>query len=76
MRLEDWTDGYYLAITTPYELQEGADCKNVSVQVAGNTGSVTSGEGLTMKVVKLADGKVWLSDSASEKGYVLTMEED
>ena len=76
MRLEDWTDGYYLAITTPYELKEGAECKNVSVQVAGNTGSVTSGEGLTMKVVKLADGKVWLSDSASQKGYILTMEED
>lgn len=76
IRIEDWEDGYFLSMTTPYLLEEGADISGVSVKVAGATGTVASGTGLSMKVVKKADGRVWLHDPVSDHGYVLMMVED
>ena len=76
IRIEDWEDGYFLSMTTPYLLEEGADISDVSVKVAGATGTVASGTGLSMQVVKKADGRVWLHDPASDHGYVLMMVED
>ena len=76
IRIEDWNDGYFLSVTTPYLLEEGADISGVTVKVAGATGTVVSGTGLSMKVVKKVDGRVWLHDPASDHGYVLMMVED
>lgn len=76
IRIEDWEDGYFLSMTTPYLLEEGAEISDVSVKVAGATGTVASGTGLSMKVVKKADGRVWLHDPASDHGYILMMVED
>lgn len=76
LRIEDWEDGYFLSVTTPYLLEEGADINDVTVKVAGDTGTVVSGTGLSMTVVKKADGRVWLYDPASGHGYVLMMVED
>lgn len=76
VRIEDWEEGYFLSVTTPYLLEEGTDISGVTVKVAGATGTVTSGAGLSMKVVKKADGRVWLHDPTSDHGYVLMMVED
>lgn len=75
IRLQDWTNGYLLAVKTPYELQEGLSYSNVTVTATGNTGSVTSGDGLTMKAVKMDGGRIWLADSVSGIGYILMMED-
>ncbi len=76
LRIEDWEDGYALAVTMPYTLVEGQPAEDVLVKAAGNTGSVVSGENLTMEVLKVSDGRVWMADAASGKGYVLLIVED
>ena len=76
LRLEDWSDGFMLSVTMPYQMQEGKEYDSFSVKAVGNTGTVVSGDGLTMEVVKMAGDRIWLSDTATGKGYVLLKVEE
>ncbi len=71
LRLEDWSDGFMLSVTMPSQMQEGKEYDSFSVKAVGNTGTVVSGDGLTMEVVKMAGDRIWLGDTATGKGYVV-----
>ena len=74
LRIADWDAAFSLAFTTPYDLPSGGTCA-VTLQSLGNTG-VTSGTGITMRVVKQTAARVWLYDAASGNGYILMKTEE
>lgn len=75
LRIEDWDEEYMLAFTMPYDLPEGKNIQDVKIEATGNTGSIASGTGITLRVVKKANGLVWLSDPETGNGYILMMED-
>ena len=74
LRLQDWTDGYALAFTTPYTLTQG---KNASVSITSlGLASIATAQVEKMRVVKTAGDRVWMLDPGTGNGYILMMVED
>lgn len=73
LRLEDWDTGYALGFTMPYSLQAGKNC-TVTLQSMG-LASIAPGTVENMRIIKLSGGRVWMMDPASDRGFILMMEE-
>lgn len=74
LRLQDWTDGYALAFTTPYTLTQG---KTAGVTVTSlGLASIASAQVDKMRVVKMQGDRVWMLDPDTKNGYILMMVED
>ena len=73
-RIQDWSAGFALALTTPYVLKAGKKA-TVTVESLGETG-VTSTADASMKVLKKVGNRVWLYDPNSDNGYIMMMVED
>lgn len=72
VRIQNWTEGYALSLTTPGSLSLGFSV-NVNVKAMGQTGGIASSgsDGTEMKVVKQFDGRTWLVDESSGNGYII-----
>ena len=74
LRLQDWTDGYALAFTTPYTLTQG---KNASVSITSlGLESIATAQVEKMRVVKTSGDRVWMLDPGTGNGYILMLVED
>lgn len=74
VRIQDWTDGFALGLTTPYQLDPGSNV-SVTVQPLGAAG-VSATTDAAMKVLKRTVERVWLFDSATGNGYIMMLVED
>lgn len=74
LRIQDWEKGFALTLTLPAVVQIGKTCP-VTVEALGNTGGIQSGENIPMKVIKQADGRIWLSDPGTGNGFVIMTED-
>ena len=74
VRIQDWTAGFALALTTPYVLDAGTNV-TVTVESLGDSG-VASAESATMKVLKRTEDRAWLVDSSTGYGFIMMMVEE
>lgn len=73
-RIQDWSSGFALGLTTPYGLNAGKKVM-VTVESLGQTG-VTSAEDVSMRILKIEGNRVWLCDPATGCGYIMMLMED
>ena len=71
-RIEDWTAGFALGLTTPRRLATGP--AKVAVEPLGNAG-VTAANA-EMNVLKTTSGRAWIHDPGTDNGYIMSLLED
>ena len=74
VRFQDWSAGFALGLTAPYDLIAGTKA-SVKVESLGETG-VSSSEATEMKVLKKVGNRVWLADTANGYGFIMMLVED
>ena len=74
VRIQDWTAGFALGLTTPYALSAGTKA-SVEVESLGNTG-VSSSAATEMKVLKKVGNRVWLAETTNGYGFIMMLVED
>ena len=70
-RIQSLVNANAISIVFPKNLAEGGTCQ-LSISSAGTTG--VSDATVNAVVLKLADGKCWLTDEASTVGYIIATE--
>lgn len=73
-RIQDWSAGFALGLTTPYSLNAGGKA-SVTVQSLGATG-VSSLDEAEMKVLKIIGNRAWLADPNTGYGFIMMLVED
>ena len=74
IRIQDWSQGFALGLTAPYDLNAGEKV-SVKVDALGVTG-VSSSDATEMKVLKKIGNRVWLADPNSGNGFIMMLVED
>lgn len=74
VRIQDWSAGFALGLTAPYDLSAGTRV-SVKVESLGATG-VSSSDATEMKVLKKVGNRVWLADTTNDNGFIMMMVED
>ncbi|MCR5548027.1 MAG: hypothetical protein K6F25_04685 [Bacteroidales bacterium] len=72
-RIQSMINGYALAVTTPYDIHPGG-VYAASIDAMGETGGIVSNANAQLKVLKIADGLIWMTDGSH--GFILMMEEE
>ena len=74
LRIQDWSAGFALGLTTPYSLNAGGKA-SVTVEALGATG-VNSLDETEMKVLKIVGNRAWIADPNTGYGFIMMLVED
>ena len=69
-RIQNWTVGYALSITTPQTLTVGKKA-TVSIDALGSTGDIATVADAEMHVIKTVGKRVWITHGSN--GYIITL---